>query len=100
MKRFTGRISCPNCGRVYNRLFEELKPKHDDICDECGSTLIVRDDDNEETFMKRYEIYSNETEPLISYYTEKGLLYRLNGNLNEMKIHEQIVSILEGEGNG
>ena len=100
MKRFTGRISCPNCGMVYNRLIDELKPKVENTCDECGSSLVVRDDDNEETFTKRYEIYSNETEPLVGYYEEKGVLYRLNGNLDEKKIHEQIVCVLEGESNG
>ena len=97
MKRFTGRISCPKCGRVYNSLIEGLKPKNKNICDDCGSNLVVRDDDNEQTFTKRYEVYSNETEPLISYYKDKNVLYHINGNLDEKSIFNQIVSVLEGE---
>lgn len=100
MKRFMGRRSCPNCGRVYNSLMEEFMPKKENICDNCGSTLIIRDDDNEETFMKRYEIYSNETEPLVSYYKDKNVLHHINGNLSQENIHKQIIKVLEGESNG
>ena len=100
MKRFTGRRSCPKCGMVYNCLMDGFKPKKENICDKCGSTLIIRDDDNEETFMKRYEIYSNETEPLVSYYKDKNVLHHINGNLSVEEIQKQIAKVLEGDING
>ena len=100
MKRFTGIRSCPNCGKVYNSLIKEFMPKKENICDDCGSSLIIRDDDNEETFMKRYEIYSNETEPLVSYYKDKNVLHHINGNLTQESIHMKIINVLEGESNG
>lgn len=100
MKRFTGRISCPTCGRVYNSLIDGLKPKQQNICDSCGSNLVVRSDDNEQTFTRRYEVYSNETEALINYYSDKKVLYHINGNLDEKSIFKQIVNVLEGENNG
>lgn len=100
MKRFTGRISCPKCGRVYNSLIDGLKPKEKNVCDSCGSKLIVRNDDNEQTFTRRYEVYSNETEPLINFYKDMNVLYHINGNLDEKSIFKQIVSVLEGESNG
>ena len=97
MKRFTGRVTCPDCGNVYNNLLEELKPKKENYCDDCNIELEIRTDDNEETFTKRFELYADETEPLISYYKEKGVLYRVDGNLEKMQIFNQIVNILEGE---
>lgn len=97
MQRFTGRITCPDCGNVYNKLIDELKPKKDNYCNDCDVMLETRADDNEETFTKRFELYADETEPLISYYMEKGVLHRINGNLDTMQIFNQIVNILEGE---
>lgn len=97
MKRFTGRLTCPKCGKVYNKLINELKPKRSNYCDDCDVMLETRADDNEDTFTRRFELYSDETEPLISYYLSKGVLYRINGNMNKNQIFEQIVNILEGD---
>ena len=54
-------------------------PKVEGICDKCGSRLFIRDDDNEATVSKRLETYHKQTEPLIAYYTEKGILATVVG---------------------
>ena len=74
MKRILGRVSCSNCGFVYNEFFESTKPKLDGVCDHCGSSLVKRMDDNEETFHHRFQTYLEKTEPLIAYYKDKGIL--------------------------
>ena len=56
-KRIVGRLSCTNCGAVYNDQFEESKPKNLEVCDLCNNTLSKREDDNEEVFDKRYDTY-------------------------------------------
>lgn len=94
LSRITGRRLCSSCGKVYNINIDPLKPKIDSICDQCGSSLIQRIDDNEETFKNRYQEYLNQTKPLIDYYEQKKNLYTLNGNLSKEEIFAQIESIL------
>lgn len=93
-KRIIGRTSCSNCGSVYNELIEENMPKVANKCDKCGNILIKRSDDNEITFEKRYETYISETEPLLNYYKEKGILYEVDSSLETTKVFEEIKSIL------
>lgn len=74
VKRTTSRVICTNkqCGASFNTVF--MPPKVEGICDRCGSELTTRADDNEETIRKRLETYHGETEPLIQYYKNEGLL--------------------------
>lgn len=74
IKRIKGRLTCPQCNKVYNTHNNVMKPKHDNICDQCLIKLIVRPDDNEEAYKKRYNIFINETKPLLEYYKQKGIL--------------------------
>ena len=74
MHRALGRVSCPKCGNTYNIYEEICKPKVDGKCDNCGSDLVSRSDDNEETFNTRFDTYINNTQPLLDYYKEIGLL--------------------------
>ena len=80
MKRIVGRVSCPKCNKVYNTTSPEMAPKQTNKCDECGSELITRTDDNEETFNKRFSTYLRETQPLIEYYENKGNLYKIDSS--------------------
>ena len=96
LKRIVGRISCPKCGHVYNDMIEENQPTVKGICNECQTELTKRDDDNEDTFKVRFETYLNETEPLIAYYKEKGLLYEVDSSLSTAQVFEQIESIVAG----
>lgn len=81
VKRTSSRIICSNkeCGASYNTVF--MPPKVEGICDRCGSPLIKRADDNPETIRKRLETYHKETEPLINYYKNEGLLERVDINI-------------------
>ncbi|MCI9233139.1 MAG: nucleoside monophosphate kinase [Bacilli bacterium] len=94
-KRIEGRMSCPNCGSVYNTIIEEAKPKQDGICDRCGQTLIKRGDDNSETFGIRYDTYLEKTNPLIKYYEDKKVLYRVSSANNKNETFQEISSILK-----
>ena len=78
MKRTLGRISCPNCKKVYNKMNDLLKPKVDGICDICGEQLVSRSDDNEETFKVRFDTYIKETQPIIEYFKNIGKLVTIN----------------------
>ena len=91
-KRITGRLTCPKCKRVYNSNIEELKPLHENLCDHCGTQLVKRTDDNEESFEKRYNTYFQETMPLVDYYKSKGVLVEVDST----KAKEEIFSSIEG----
>lgn len=93
-KRIAGRISCPKCKEVYNTNSPEMRPKNEGICDKCGEKLVKRVDDNEETYMDRYNTYIEKTSPLIDYYEKQNLVYHVNGNNGVSKTHEQVVKIL------
>ena len=77
--RLAQRRSCPDplCGAVYN--LESKRPKVDGICDLCGKTLIIRDDDKPETIRVRQEKYWSETRPLIEYYAKQKILETVPG---------------------
>lgn len=93
-KRSAGRISCPECKETYSTTIEEKMPIKKGICDKCGTTLVKRADDNEETYMERYNTYMEKTAPLIDYYEKRGVVYHINGNNGIASTHEQVVKIL------
>lgn len=92
--RILGRRICGSCGKVYNINCKELSPKIPGICDDCNSELIKREDDNVTTYEKRYNSYLEKTAPLIEYYSKKGVLYHIDGNVDKDYTHSQIVKVL------
>lgn len=76
--RIAGRRTCPACKAGYH--VTALPPKVEGVCDKCGAALTIRKDDNPETVKDRLVVYHRETEPLIAFYEEKGLLRRIDGN--------------------
>ena len=92
--RIAGRISCPECKEVYNTSNEEMKPKTEGICDKCGTELVKRADDNEETYMDRYNTYIEKTAPLINFYDKQGVVYHVDANNGREETHKQVVKIL------
>lgn len=72
LDRLSGRRECSKCGRTYHIKFH--KPQKDGLCDFCGSELICRKDDNPETIKSRLAVYHEQTEPLIAFYKELGIL--------------------------
>lgn len=95
-QRIIGRLSCPYCGEVFNEYIKYMNPKEKEKCDNCHHHLIKREDDNEETFNNRYQIYLEETKPLIRYYEKKSLAYHVNGELSKKETFNQIKKILGG----
>ena len=85
VKRMSGRSVCPDCEAVYHVINDP--PGSEDVCDECDSKLIIREDDKEETVRKRLEVFKEETSPLVSFYTEKGILRRVeaSGSIEETR---------------
>jgi len=92
ISRMGGRRACLTCGRTYH--VETLRPEIEGVCDHCGTQLVLRDDDKPETVEKRLEVYHKQTQPLIDYYREKGILYTVDGTDEINKIHEEIIRVL------
>ena len=92
INRMSGRRACVTCGATYH--LKHVPPKKDGICDKCGSELILRDDDKPETVKKRLDVYHEQTQPLIDYYTNKGILKQVDGTKDMLEVFGDIVSIL------
>jgi adenylate kinase len=89
VRRLAGRRVCvKNASHIYHVDFDP--PKHEGICDQDGSRLIQRDDDKEETILRRLEVYHAQTEPLIGYYDDAGLLRRFDGRRTADEVHAHI----------
>jgi adenylate kinase len=93
LKRLTGRRSCPKCGAVYHIMFNP--PPSEGKC-KCGGDLFQRDDDKEETVLKRLQIYKNQTEPLIEYYRKIGNLTEIDGkDKKPLEVFQEIEKVLD-----
>lgn len=93
--RITGRMTCPNCGKVYNVI---TGPSADRVhCDACpGVELVVRADDSEETVRRRLREYHATTAPLVGYYGERGLLRSVDGTGTPDEVFVRILRVLPG----
>jgi adenylate kinase len=92
VSRISGRRVSVKTGRPYH--VESDPPKHEGRCDIDGSRLVQRDDDKPEVVTKRLEVYHAETEPLVSYYDERGLLRRVDGTRSPTEVHDHIRAVL------
>lgn len=92
VRRMGGRRACVTCGATYH--IEHVPPKTEGICDTCGSELILRDDDKPETVSNRLKVYHDQTQPLIDFYTEKGVLKSVDGTVDMMDVFAAIKAIL------
>ncbi|MBR3035677.1 MAG: adenylate kinase [Lachnospiraceae bacterium] len=93
VNRMSGRRACVNCGETYH--LQYMPPKQEGICDRCGAKLILRDDDRPETVQRRLDVYHEQTQPLIDYYENEGILVQVDGLQTPDEVFESIVSILE-----
>ena len=82
VKRLSGRMVCKGCSAVYH--VKNKPAKKAGVCDACGGELYVRNDDKEETILKRFEVYAKETEPLIKYYSDKLVKIDGTGSLEDV----------------
>ena len=92
VKRMSGRRACLTCGATYH--IEHVPPKKEGICDVCGSELVLRDDDKPETVKNRLNVYHEQTQPLIDFYTEKGVLKTVDGTVPREEVFAAFTAIL------
>ena len=92
VKRISGRRTCPNCKAVYH--LESIPPKQEGVCDECGSSLVQRNDDKPETIESRLAVYQEQTAPLIDYYAKKEILSELDGAGLVEDVEKRLVALL------
>lgn len=92
IERMSGRRACPKCGATYHIVY--AAPKTGNICDKCGTELIIRSDDKPETVKDRLNVYHQQTEPLIAYYKAADVLREVDGTQELPKVFEDVVAIL------
>ena len=92
INRMSGRRACVGCGATYHIQFKPTKVEG--ICDACGEKLILRDDDKPETVKNRLSVYHEQTQPLIEYYSGKGVLKEVDGTQPMDDVFAAIVKIL------
>ena len=92
VNRMSGRRACVACGATYHIVYAPTK--EDGICDHCQGTLILREDDKPETVQKRLNVYHEQTQPLIDYYTGKGNLKEVDGTVDIDEVFANIIQIL------
>ncbi len=91
--RMSGRRACVACGGTYHTKY--IPTKVEGICDVCGGKLILREDDKPETVKKRLDVYHEQTQPLIDYYENSGILRNVDGTVDMEIVFNEIVKILE-----
>ncbi|MFQ7574500.1 MAG: adenylate kinase [Lachnospira sp.] len=92
INRMSGRRACVGCGATYHIKYNPTKV--DGVCDVCGQQLILRDDDKPETVKNRLAVYHEQTQPLIDYYSNKGVLAEVDGTKDMEEVFNDIVAIL------
>lgn len=93
IRRMSGRRACLSCGRTYHIVYNP--PKEEGICDECKKELVLRDDDKPETVEKRLKVYHEQTQPLIDYYRNKGVLAEVDGTRDMQEVFTATTDVLE-----
>lgn len=96
-ERITGRRSCEKCNKIYNIYTPGMIPKEEGKCDICGEPFIIRDDDNEQAFNVRFDIYEQNAPEIKAFYQEKGLLREVEAKNDKNEVFAQIKDILSKE---
>lgn len=92
VNRMGGRRACVGCGATYHVVFAPTKAEN--VCDKCQGELILREDDKPETVQKRLNVYHEQTQPLIDYYTAKEIMVEVDGTVDINDVFQAIVNIL------
>ncbi len=92
VRRMSGRRACLKCGATYHIV--HIPPVKEGVCDKCGSELVLRDDDKEETVKNRLAVYHEQTQPLIDFYDKKGVLKEVDGTVDSKDVFAAITGIL------
>jgi adenylate kinase len=92
VKRLMGRLVCPTCRRTYNREFKP--PRVDTLCDVDSTPLQSRSDDDEQTIRRRFEVYLQQTHPLVLYFWERGLLRDIDADAPEEVVADRTIEAI------
>lgn len=92
LMRLTGRRVCKKCGALFH--LRNKPSKVADVCDECGGVLYQRSDDNEATIVKRMDIYTQSTKPIVDFYAQTGRLKQVSGDKETAQVRDDLVRIL------
>jgi adenylate kinase len=92
VRRISGRRVCVKAGHNYH--VDNDPPKHAGICDQDGSRLVQRDDDQPDVIGNRLNVYHEQTEPLIDFYDEQGLMRRIDGTRSPAEVHDHIRAVI------
>jgi adenylate kinase len=92
IRRLSGRRVCVKSGHNYHVEFDP--PKHEGVCDQDGSRLVQRDDDEPDVIRNRLLVYHDQTEPLVDYYDEQGLMRRIDGTREPTEVHGHIRAVI------
>jgi len=90
--RLSGRRVCSKCGAVYHVKYNP--PKVEGVCDLCGGNLMQRDDDKEDVVKKRLEVYRKQTQPLIEFYQDRSIIYRLDAEKGVEELFEEVKGLV------
>lgn len=93
VKRAEGRLTCKQCGNVFNRYFSP--PLKQGVCDKCNGELIQRPDDKAEVVQERLRVYHSQTKPLIEYYTKKSALFSVDGTKSPDEVFQSLLQKLQ-----
>ncbi len=93
IRRLTARRTCPECGHIYNLIFNP--PQSEGICDHDGVTLVHRSDDTEVTVQNRLKVYQEQTKPLIDHYEQQGLVRHIDGTGDVQAIYQRIRNVMK-----
>ncbi len=91
--RMSGRRACLGCGATYHII--NIPTKVEGICDRCGQEVVLRADDEPATVGKRLDVYHAQTQPLIDYYKQQGILQTVDGTQPMMAVFDAIIALLE-----
>jgi adenylate kinase len=93
IERLTGRRVCKSCG--FNYHVKNILPKKEGICDKCGGLLYHRVDDNKEAVLNRLKVYEDQTKPLIDYYSKRGILKKVSGDMGVDELFKVLSKLFE-----
>ncbi len=94
VERLSSRRICPNCQAIYN--LKSKPPRNDEICDECGTKLIQRDDDKPEVIRKRLSVYREQTAPVLDYYRAKRILKEVCSSGTTEEVYQRLKKVNVG----
>jgi adenylate kinase len=92
IRRLSGRRVCVKAGHNYHVEFDP--PKHEGVCDQDGSRLVRRDDDDPDVIKNRLHVYHDQTAPLVDYFDEQGVMRHIDGTRDAADVHDHIRAVI------